>query len=335
MRKVWREDEIKKVYHTPLLELIYQAATIHRENHNPLKIHINTLLSLKTGGCSEDCGYCPQSSRHQAKIKVHGILSIQEVKAAVLKAKQNGATKMCLGAAWRQVKNNMDFDAVIEMVKVIRQQKMEVCCTLGMLTYEQAKKLKEAGLNTYNHNIDTSEEFYDKITQTRTYKDRLDTLKNVRDAGISICTGGIIGMGEEDTDRIKMLLTLANLHPQPESVPINALVPVEGTPMGTNKPPAVWDVARVIATARILLPNSIVRLSAGREQFGFEGQALCFLAGANSIFAGDMLLTTANQSINKDKLMFDLFGLQPMQPVNDEPCSQNDKHASVEQNSLH
>lgn len=309
--KTWTKAEILDVYNKPLLELVYEAATVHRQYHKPGEVQISSLLSIKTGGCSEDCGYCPQSARYHTDVKVHKLMDIDEVSAASDSAKAAGASRMCLGAAWREVRDNKDFDKVLEMVKAINSKDMEVCCTLGMLTEEQAKKLADAGLYAYNHNIDTSEEFYGDVITTRTYEDRLNTIKNVRKAGMTVCSGGIIGMGESVEDRIGMLYTLTNLTPQPESVPINGLVPVEGTPLENQEAIPVWDMIRMIATTRIVMPHTAVRLSAGRVSMSTEAQALCFMAGASSIFAGDKLLTTANPAFNEDVDMFKVLGLTP------------------------
>ena len=307
--KKWTKAEILDVYNKPLLELVYEAATVHRQYHKAGEVQISSLLSIKTGGCSEDCGYCPQSARYHTNVKVHKLMDIQEVSEASDKAKAAGASRMCLGAAWREVRDNKDFEKVLEMVKTINSKDMEVCCTLGMLTEEQAKKLADAGLYAYNHNIDTSEEFYGDVITTRTYADRLNTIDNVRKAGMTVCSGGIIGMGESVEDRIGMLFTLTNLSPQPESVPINGLVPVEGTPLEKQEAVPVWDMIRMIATTRIVMPHTAVRLSAGRLSMHVEAQALCFLAGASSIFAGDKLLTTANPDFNADMDMFKTLGL--------------------------
>ncbi|MCS6832803.1 MAG: biotin synthase BioB, partial [Flammeovirgaceae bacterium] len=270
-----------------------------------------TLLSVKTGGCPEDCAYCPQAARYHTDVKAHKLLSVKEVLEAAQKAKENGSTRFCMGAAWREVRDNKDFDNVVEMVKGVAALGLEVCCTLGMLTPSQAQRLKEAGLYAYNHNLDTSEAFYDEIITTRTYEDRLRTLENVRQAKISVCSGGIIGMGETDEDRIAMLHTLATLPEHPESVPVNALVAVKGTPLAEQKRVSVWEMVRMIATARILMPKAMVRLSAGRLEMTVEEQALCFLAGANSIFAGEKLLTTPNPDLDTDKQMFQLLNLKP------------------------
>lgn len=310
-KKIWSREEVMAIYNRPLLELVYEAATVHRQHHKPGEVQISSLLSIKTGGCPEDCCYCPQAARYHTEIKVHKLMSVDEVSVAADNAKIAGASRMCLGAAWREVRDNRDFDRVLEMVKTINAKGMEACCTLGMLTEEQAQKLKEAGLYAYNHNLDTSEENYSNIISTRTYDDRLNTIKNVRKAGISVCSGGIIGMGESTHDRIDMLVTLANLDPQPESVPINALVAVEGTPLENQKPVPIWDMVRMIATTRIVMPKSNVRLSAGRMSMSMEGQALCFMAGATSIFAGEKLLTTPNPEYNADMEMFSILGLSP------------------------
>lgn len=309
MKKHTRE-EIRAVYNSPLLDLVFRAAAAHRMFHDPSEVQVSSLLSIKTGGCPEDCGYCPQAARYQTDVNVHKMLSVNDVMIAANNAKSGGATRMCLGAAWREVRNNSDFDSVLEMVKSINTMGMEVCCTLGMLTEDQAQKLADAGLYAYNHNLDSSEDFYKKIITTRKYDDRLNTIENVRKAKVTVCSGGIIGMGESVEDRIEMLYTLSNLNPQPESVPINALVPVEGTPLEKQKLVSIWEMLRMIATTRIVMPKSVVRLSAGRTQMSLEGQALCFLAGANSIFAGDKLLTTPNPAFNEDMEMFKLFGLK-------------------------
>jgi len=306
----YSKEEIKEIYNTPLLDLVFRAAAVHRMFHDPAEVQVSSLLSIKTGGCSEDCGYCPQSAKYSTDVDVHKMLAVKDVMDAASNAKAGGATRMCLGAAWREVRDNSDFDTVLDMVRSINDMGMEVCCTLGMLTESQAKKLADAGLYAYNHNLDSSEDFYKKIITTRKYDDRLTTIENVRKAKVTVCCGGIIGMGESVDDRIKMLFNLSNLNPQPESVPINALVPVEGTPLEKNKLVSIWEMVRMIATTRIVMSKSVVRLSAGRTQMSLEGQALCFLAGANSIFAGDKLLTTPNPDFNEDMEMFKLFGLR-------------------------
>ncbi len=311
MIKDWTKEEILEVYNTPLMELIYRAAEVHKKHHKVGEVQVSSLLSIKTGGCPEDCAYCPQAARYHTEVKVQKLMSVDEINEAADNAKAGGASRMCLGAAWREVRDNRDFDRVLDMVKCINGKGMEVCATLGMVTEEQAKKLAEAGLYAYNHNLDTSEENYNNIISTRTYDDRLNTLKNVRKAGLTVCSGGIIGMGETAEDRVGMLYTLSLLRPLPESVPINALVAVEGTPLEDQPPVPIWDMVRMIATTRIVIPTTAVRLSAGRLSMSMEGQALCFMAGANSIFAGDKLLTTPNPRYNQDMQMFEILGLKP------------------------
>ncbi|MEQ9375823.1 MAG: biotin synthase BioB [Imperialibacter sp.] len=311
LRNNWTRGEIEEIYNSPMLDLIYRAATVHREYSDAQEVQVCTLLSVKTGGCPEDCSYCPQAARYHTDVKVQKLMEVDEVLSNAKAAKENGSTRFCMGAAWREVRDNKDFDKVIEMVKGVSQMGMEVCCTLGMITESQAKRLKEAGLYAYNHNLDTSEEAYEDIITTRTYKDRLDTLENVRTAKISVCSGGIIGMGESHLDRVGMLHTLSTLPEHPESVPVNALVAVEGTPLEDQERVPVWDMIRMIATARIIMPKAMVRLSAGRVSMTMEEQALCFLAGANSIFAGDKLLTTPNPEVDADKQMFQVLNLKP------------------------
>lgn len=317
IRNNWTREEITEIYNSPILDLIYRAATVHRANHDPQEVQVCTLLSVKTGGCPEDCSYCPQAARYHTDVKVQKLMETQEVILAAKNAKESGSTRFCMGAAWREVRDNKDFDRVLDMVKGVSQMGLEVCCTLGMLTEEQAVKLKDAGLYAYNHNLDTSEEHYDKIISTRTYDDRLDTLDNVRKSKISVCSGGIIGMGESHNDRIGMLLTLSTLPEHPESVPVNALVPVEGTPLEDQPRVSVWEMVRMIATARIIMPKAMVRLSAGRVRMNLEEQGLCFLAGANSIFAGDKLLTTPNPEVDADKEMFQILNLKPRKAYKD------------------
>ncbi len=322
-RNDWTLEEISQIYHTPVLDLVYQAATVHRTFHEPQEVQVCTLLSIKTGGCPEDCAYCPQAARYHTGVDVHKLLPVEEVLQQASHAKANGSTRFCMGAAWREVRDNRDFDQVLEMVKGVSQMGLEVCCTLGMLTESQAEKLKEAGLYAYNHNLDTSEDYYDQIITTRTYDDRLDTLKHVRKSGISVCSGGIIGMGESDEDRIGMLYTLATLPEHPESVPVNALVAVPGTPLAEQERVSVWEMLRVIATARITMPKAMVRLSAGRLEMTTEEQALCFLAGANSIFAGDKLLTTPNPEVDQDQSMFQVLNLIPRPAYKDKISAQD------------
>lgn len=303
-------EEARSLYKLPLLELVFQAATVHRKYHDPQEVQISSLLSIKTGGCVEDCAYCPQAARYHTDVDVHKLLDPLDVIEKAKVAKNAGAGRMCLGAAWREVRDNSDMDKVLEMVEGIRALDMEVCCTLGMLTEPQAQRFAKAGLHSYNHNIDTSEEHYDKVISTRTYKDRLDTLKNISDAKISVCSGGIIGMGESIDDRLEMLITLACLDPHPGSVPINTLVPVDGTPLEDQPEVPFDELLRIVAVARILMPTSMVRLSAGRMQRSEIEQGFCFLAGVNSIFVGDQLLTTPNPEFNADMKMFELFGLK-------------------------
>jgi biotin synthase len=311
VRNDWTLEEIQEIYNTPLLGLIYRAATIHRQYNETGEVQVCTLLSIKTGGCSEDCAYCPQAARYHTNVKVHALMKQEEVMEYAAKAKAAGSTRFCMGAAWREVRDNRDFDRVLEMVKGVNAMGMEVCCTLGMLTEDQAARLADAGLYAYNHNLDTSSEYYNEIITTRTYNDRLQTLDNVRKAGVSVCCGGIIGLGETHEDRIKMLHTLSTMPEHPESVPVNALVPIAGTPLENNEKVDTWDMVRMIATARILMPRAMVRLSAGRTSMSTSDQALCFMAGANSIFAGDKLLTTPNPSFDEDNAMFRLLGLTP------------------------
>ncbi len=311
IRNDWSKEEIQSIYQRPVLQLIYESATVHRQWHDPSEVQVCTLLSIKTGGCPEDCSYCPQAARYHTDVKVHKLLDVGFVLDKAKTAKANGSTRFCMGAAWREVRDNRDFDKVIDMVKGVNQIGMEVCCTLGMLSEDQARRLKEAGLYAYNHNLDTSEDYYEEIISTRKYEDRLDTLSHVRDADISVCSGGIIGMGESEADRINMLHTLSNLPIHPESVPVNALVPVPGTPLEDQPKVSVWEMVRMIATARIIMPKAMVRLSAGRVRMNTEEQALCFLAGANSIFAGDELLTTPNPAVDQDHQMFQTLNLKP------------------------
>lgn len=311
IRHNWTKEEIAAIYHTPLLDLIYQAAGVHRENQDYAEVQISSLISIKTGGCPEDCSYCPQAARYHTDVETHALLSKEEVVNAAEKAKAGGSSRLCMGAAWREVRDNRDFDKVIEMVKAVNSMDMEVCCTLGMLTAPQAQRLADAGLYAYNHNLDTSEEDYKRIITTRTFDDRLNTIENVRKAKITVCSGGIIGLGETVKDRISMLKTLSNMSKHPESVPINALVPVKGTPLAQQPRVSVWDMVRMIATARIIMPKTVVRLSAGRTEMSSVEQAMCFMAGANSIFAGEKLLTTPNPSFDEDMAMFEVLGLTP------------------------
>jgi len=308
VRVDWKRVEIEELFKKPLLDLVFIAADVNRKYHDSQALQRCTLLSVKTGGCSEDCAYCPQSARYQTGVENLGLLSLESVLEAATQAKSQGSSRFCMGAAWRQVTDGEDFDRVISMVEGVSQQTgMEVCCTLGMLNAEQAARLKTAGLTAYNHNLDTSAEYYGEIISTRVYEERLETLENVRQAGISVCCGGIIGMGESIEDRVGLLHRLCTLPSHPESVPINVLVPVAGTPLAESKGLNVFELVRMVAIARILMPQARVRLSAGRVGLSPEAQALCFLAGANSIFAGDKLLTTPNNDQDDDlKLVADL-----------------------------
>jgi len=298
-----------------LLELVHRAGLVHREHHDPLEVQVSSLLSIKTGGCVEDCSYCPQAARYHTGVEVHKLLPLKEVVESAQNAKKGGASRFCMGAAWREVRDNSDFDKVLDMVREVNSLGMEVCCTLGMLTEEQAKKLDEAGVYAYNHNIDTSEEHYSDIISTRTYGDRLNTIKNIRKTKMTVCSGGIIGLGETVEDRIGMLLTLSTMNPHPESVPVNALVPVEGTPLADQETVSSWEMIRMVATARIVMPQAAVRLSAGRGQMSKEAQAMCFMSGANSIFAGDKLLTTPNPEFNEDMQLFQDLGIKAKEPI--------------------
>jgi biotin synthase len=304
------KSSISEIYHLPLLELVARAAVVHSQHHTMGEVQVSSLLSIKTGGCPEDCAYCPQAARYQTKVEVQKLMQVSEVVEAAQTAKNHGASRFCMGAAWREVRDNRDFDRVLDMVKGVNELGLEVCCTLGMLTETQAKKLADAGLYAYNHNLDTSSEHYQEIISTRQYDDRLTTLEHVRHAGITMCSGGIIGLGETDEDRISMLHTLASMPVPPHSVPINTLVPVEGTPLEAMKKVAFDELVRMIATTRIVLPTSDVRLSAGRLDLSIAEQALCFMAGANSIFAGDQLLTTPNPKEDADSQLFKILGLR-------------------------
>src|SRR6476619_7447883 len=314
MRYDWSVSEIEAVYTAALPDLVFRAQTIHREHHRPNEVQGCMLLSIKTGGCPEDCAYCPQSAHYKTDVGRQDLVSLDELTDAATRAKEQGAVRFCMGAAWRDVPNSDKFDRVLDMVRVVRGLGMEACCTLGMLTQEQADRLAEAGLTAYNHNLDTSPEFYGEIITTRCYQDRLDTLQRVRRAGVEVCCGGIIGMGETIEDRAGLLQTLANLDPHPESVPINALVAVPGTPLQDRPPIDPLDLVRMVATARLLMPQSRVRLSAGRRSLSREAQLLCFLAGANSIFYGDKLLTTANNDVSDDLALIEEAGLRVQEP---------------------
>ncbi len=312
IRHDWQTDEIVELLEMPLMELLYRAQTVHRQFHEDGSVQLASLLSIKTGSCPEDCKYCPQSAHYSKEtgLEKESLLAIDDVLDKAKTAKDAGATRFCMGAAWRNVRDGKEFDQVVEMVKGVSDMGMEACVTLGMLSAEQAQRLKDAGLNSYNHNIDTSPEFYDKIITTRTFEDRLETISRVQQAGISLCSGGIIGMGESIRDRARMLEVLATLTPHPGSVPINALVPVAGTPMGERKRIDPIELVRMIATARILMPKARVRLSAGRQNLNDEAQLLCFMAGANSIFYGEKLLTTGNNDAEGDVSLIERAGLK-------------------------
>jgi len=314
IRHNWTRQEIRAIYDLPLTELLYRAQSTHRQFHNPEEIQLCRLLSIKTGGCPEDCGYCPQSAHYTTGVPRENLMNLPDVLAAARRAKSDGATRFCMGAAWRDAPQGQEFQSVLEMVSGVAKLEMEVCCTLGMLTSEQARALKSAGLTAYNHNLDTSPEFYGEIIHTRTYKERLNTLAAVREAGITVCSGGIVGMGESDEDRVGLLHQLANLEPHPESVPINMLVRAEGTPLANQPDVDPLIMVRMIATARILMPKSRVRLAAGRLQLSREAATLCFVAGANSIFTGEKLLTTPNPTPSEDETFLRDLGLQPQSP---------------------
>lgn len=307
----WTHRAVREIYAAPLLDLVYRAASVHRRHHDASEVQTCTLLSVKTGDCPEDCGYCPQSAHYKTGVKSEPLMDVDAVLSAARAARETGSTRFCMGAAWRQVKDGPEFDRILEMVRGVRALGLEACCTLGMLTADQARRLAEAGLTAYNHNLDTSESFYGQVIRTRIYEDRLQTIRHAADAGISVCCGGILGMGESEDDRIALLCTLANLDPQPESVPINALVPVKGTPMEDVPPADTMDFVRTIATARILMPRAMVRLSAGRLSMTLETQALAMLAGANSIFTGERLLTTPNPGRGADEALLEKLGLKP------------------------
>jgi len=312
VRHDWTRQTVRDIYRQPLLDLVFAAQQVHRKFHDPKQVQTCQLLSIKTGGCPEDCAYCPQSAHYQTGVAAQDLMDVEEVYRTAAKARDEGATRFCMGAAWREVRDGKEFDRVVEMVQAVAGLGMEVCCTLGMLTGAQAARLAAAGLTAYNHNLDTSPEFYGQIITTRRYEDRLSTIASVRKAGITVCCGGIIGMGESDEDRIGLLQQLAALDPHPESVPINMLVRVAGTPLGDVAPLDPLVMVRMIATARVLMPASMVRLSAGRRSLTREAAALCFLAGANSIFVGDKLLTTPNPERDEDHLLFRDLGLQAL-----------------------
>ncbi|KAK0245949.1 biotin synthase [Armillaria nabsnona] len=312
-RHDWTKQEIKQIYDSPLLDLVFRSASVHRQHHDPNKIQLCTLMSIKTGGCSENCSYCSQSSRHDTSTKASRLLDVQPVIEAARKAKENGSTRFCMGAAWRDLSGRKrGFERILEMVREVRGMGMEVCTTLGMLSPEQARQLKEAGLTAYNHNLDTSREFYPEVITSRTYDDRLDTIEAVRQAGISVCSGGILGLGEKDADRIGLIWEVSRMPEHPESFPVNALVPIPGTPLENNERVSHQILVRTIATARIVLPTTIIRLSAGRNTLTEAEQAMCFMAGANAVFTGEQMLTTPCSPWDEDKAMMDRWGLEGM-----------------------
>ncbi len=313
IRNDWTRAEIREIYDLPLLELVFKAAQMHRSYHDSRKVQLCTLLSIKTGGCPENCAYCPQSSHYNTGVTASKLMDAEPILEAAKRAKENGSSRFCMGVAWRQVRNSPDFDKILDIISQVRDLGMEVCCCLGMLNEEQAKRLKEAGLYAYNHNIDTSPEYYKEIISTRTFEERIETLKHVNNANLSVCCGGIIGMGESLDDRIGMLHSLAIQQPHPESVPINTLVAVPGTPLENRPPVPFWELLRMIATARIVMPKAMVRMSAGRQQLTEVEQAFCFMAGANSIHTGEKLLVTPTCSFESDRAMLELLGLEPME----------------------
>lgn len=310
VRQNWTLEEVQALYDLPFNDLIFRAATVHREHFEPNTVQISTLVNIKTGGCAENCGYCSQSAHHETELQREALMDVETVLEEARAARAAGASRFCMGAAWRKP-NQRDMDKVLAMIEGVRDLGMETCVTLGMLEEEQVARLKAAGLDYYNHNLDTSREYYGKVVTTRTYNDRLDTLQRVREAGINVCSGGILGMGETRRDRALLLLELANLPEQPDSVPINKLVPIKGTPLGDSPDLDSFEFIRTIAVARILMPRSHVRLSAGREGMTDEAQALCFMAGANSIFYGDRLLTTENAATSHDMALFERLGIRP------------------------
>jgi biotin synthase len=313
LRHDWKRNEVDEIYRTPLTELVFRAQSVHRQGHAPDRVQTCQLISIKTGGCPEDCAYCPQSAHYDAPVERQALLDAPHVIGVAKQAADRGVTRFCMGAAWRQAPEGAEFERVLEMVRGVAALGMEVCCTLGMLSEVQAARLKEAGLSAYNHNLDTSPEFYGSIIRTRVYDDRLKTLAAVRKAGITVCCGGILGMGELEADRIGLLHRLATLAPHPESVPINMLVRVEGTPLASMPSLDPLEMVRAIATARILMPGSRVRLAAGRKQLSPEAVTLCFLAGANSIFVGEKLLTTPNPGPDEDEQLLQSLGLKPLE----------------------
>lgn len=320
IRHDWKADEILGLFALPFNDLVYRAATVHRQHFDANRVQVSTLLSIKTGGCEEDCAYCPQSAHFDTGVKAEKLMTRETVMAEAQKAKDAGASRFCMGAAWRSPKDR-DIEKLAGIIEGVKSLGLETCATLGMLKKEQAVRLKESGLDYYNHNLDTSENYYKEIITTRTYQDRLDTLENVREAGMNVCCGGIVGMGESRQDRAEFLQTLANMEKHPESVPINLLVQVAGTPLADTKRLDIFEFIRTIAVARILMPKSFVRLSAGREEMSEETQALCFFAGANSIFYGEKLLTTPNPESDQDRKLFEKLGIAPLELADENACA--------------
>lgn len=333
LRHDWTRAEALALYNLPLMDLLFRAQTVHRAHFDPNAIQMSRLLSIKTGGCAEDCGYCSQSAHHKSGLKASKLMEVQKVVEEARRAKAAGATRYCMGAAWRSPKQR-DMDTIVAMVEGVKELGMETCMTLGMLSVDDIGRLSNAGLDYYNHNVDTSEEFYSKVITTRTYADRLETLARVRDAGIKVCSGGIVGMGEGADDRTGMLVTLANLEEHPESVPINMLIAIPGTPLEKVEKIDPIDFVRTIAVARIMMPKSHVRLSAGRTEMSDELQAMCFFAGANSIFAGDTLLTAANPGEDADSRLFAKLGLKPMALEAPESCSRKAEDEAAQRNAV-
>ncbi|GME25837.1 biotin synthase [Neofusicoccum parvum] len=319
-RNNWTKEEISAIYYTPLMDLAFQAGTVHRRFHNPAEVQLCTLMNIKTGGCTEDCSYCAQSTRYQTGLKAQRVESVESVLESARVAKENGSTRFCMGAAWRDMRGRKNsLKNIKTMVEGVRGMGMEVCVTLGMIDEHQAKELKEAGLTAYNHNVDTSREFYPSVISTRTYDERLKTLSHVRDAGINVCSGGILGLGEKSKDHIGLLHTVSTLPSHPESFPVNALVPIKGTPLGDRKPLEFTSMLRTIATARIVMPSTIIRIAAGRKTMSEEKQAMCFMAGANAIFTGEKMLTTECNGWDEDNAMFGRWGLVPMKSFEKSP----------------
>ncbi|KAJ3827405.1 hypothetical protein EV361DRAFT_110536 [Lentinula raphanica] len=329
-RHDWTRQEIQEIFNGPLMDLVFRAASVHRKYQDPSKIQLCTLMNIKTGGCTEDCSYCSQSSRYSTPTKASRLLDIEPVIEAARKAKENGSTRFCMGAAWRDLAGRKrGFERILQMVREVRGMDMEVCTTLGMLSPDQARQLKEAGLTAYNHNLDTSREFYPQVITSRSYDERLNTIDAVRDAGISVCSGGILGLGEKDEDRVGLIWEVSNMPEHPESFPVNALVPIAGTPLEKNEPVSYHTLVRTIATARVVLPTTIIRLAAGRNTMPESEQAMCFMAGANAIFTGEQMLTTPCSPWDEDKAMMDRWGLEGMQSFDNANIARKEKPAGA------